>query len=176
MLISKKMNEAINEQIGNEFAASLQYVAIAAHFASESLTELAAGFYKQAEEERDHAMRFVKYVVETGGRIEIRAIAAPKSRFKSAAEAVKLSLDQEKSVTAQINALVELSIKTSDHTTHNFLSWFIREQLEEVSSMENLLKVVQRAGESNLLYVEEFLARHGHRLGNVRISDASDAG
>ena len=170
MLISKKMNVAINEQIDNEFAASLQYVAIAAHFAAESLTELAAKFYKQAEEERDHAMRFVKFVVEAGGRVEIPAIAAPKSSFKSVEEAVKLSLDQEKTVTGQINALVELSIKTSDHITQNFLSWFIREQLEEVSSMENLLKVVQRAGENNLLYVEEFLSRHRGRLSSVRIS------
>ncbi len=159
MLISKKMNDAINEQIGNEFGASLQYVAIAAHFAAEGLTELAAHFYRQAEEERDHAMRFVKYVVDAGGRVEIPAIPAPKCNFKSVEEAVQLSLDGEKTVTEQINALVELAIKSSDHITQNSLSWFIREQLEEVSSMENLLKTVHRAGETNLLYVEEHLAR-----------------
>ena len=160
MLISKKMNDAINEQIGVEFGASLQYVAMAAHFAAEGLTELAAHFYRQAEEERDHAMRFVHYVVDVGGRVEIPAITAPKCIFKSVEEVVKLSLDGEKSVTEHINVLVELAIKSSDHITQNFLSWFIREQLEEVSSMENLLKTVQRAGETNLLYVEEHLARH----------------
>ena len=159
MLISKKMNDAINEQIGNEFGASLQYVAMAAHFAAEGLTELAAHFYRQAEEERDHAMRFVHYVVDVGGRVEIPAITAPKCIFKSVEEVVKLSLDGEKSVTEHINALVELAIKSSDHITQNSLSWFIREQLEEVSSMENLLKTVRRAGETNLLYVEEHLAR-----------------
>ncbi len=170
MLISKKMNVAINEQIGNEFAASLQYVAMAAHFAAESLAELAAKFYKQAEEERDHAMRFVRFVVEAGGRVEIPVVAAPKCSFKSVEEAVKLSLDQEKTVTEQVNRLVELSISSSDHITRNFLSWFIQEQLEEVSSMENLLKVVQRAGENNLLYVEEYLARHHGRSGTASAS------
>jgi len=160
MLISKTMNDAINEQIGNEFGASLQYVAISAHFAAEGLTELAAHFNRQAAEERDHAMRFVQYVVDVGGRVGIPAITAPKCSFKSVEEAVQLSLDGEKTLTEQINALVELAIKSSDHFTQNFLSWFIREQLEEVSSMENLLKTVQRAGETNLLYVEEHLARH----------------
>lgn len=160
MLISKKMNEAINEQIGNEFGASLQYVAIAAHFHGEGLTELGAKFYQQAAEERDHAMRFVRYVVDAGGHVEIPAVPAPKHSFNGVEEAVKLSLDWEKEVTEQINRLVELAISENDHITHNVLSWFIKEQLEEVSSMDNLLKVVQRAGEKNLIYVEDYIARH----------------
>ncbi|MEW6157668.1 MAG: ferritin [Verrucomicrobiota bacterium] len=154
------MNEAINEQIGNEFCASLQYVAIASHFAGDALPELAAHFYKQAEEERDHAMRFVKYVVEAGGTVEIPAIPKPTIGFKSVEEPVRLSLEQEKTVTNQINALVELALKESDHITKNFLNWFLTEQLEEVSSMQDLLRVVERAGERNLLYVEDYLARH----------------
>src|SRR5206468_5733404 len=94
MLISKKMNEAINRQVCYEFSAMLQYVAIGSHFVGESLRELAAHFYKQAEEERDHAMRFVKYLLDAGGRVEIGNIAAPQNRFKSAEEAIQLSLDQ----------------------------------------------------------------------------------
>ena len=167
MLISKKMNAAINEQIGYEFAASLQYVAIASHFAGEGLTCLADHFYKQANEERDHAMRFVNYINEAGGRVGIPAIKAPKSEFKTVEDAVKLSLDQEKEVTKKINDLVELAIKESDHISHNMLSWFVKEQLEEVSSMDNLLKVVQRAGEKNLLYVEEYVARHRARATGI---------
>ena len=158
MLISKKMNAALNEQIGNEFNASLQYVSIASHFAGDALPALAAHFYRQAEEERDHAMRFVKYIVDAGGSIEIPAIPAPKGAFKNAEEAVQLSLDREKAVTQQINQLYELAIKESDHTTRTFLAWFLTEQLEEVSSMDNLLKMVQRAGEANMLYVEAYLA------------------
>src|SRR3972149_7030452 len=101
MLISESMNQAINEQIGNEFSASLQYVSIASHFASETLPELAAHFYRQAEEERDHAMRFVKYVVDAGGRVEIPAVPTPQSEFKTVEEAIQLSLDREKTVTDQ---------------------------------------------------------------------------
>ena len=160
MLISKGMNEAINRQICYEFSAMLQYVAIASHFVGESLHELAAHFYRQAEEERDHAMRFIKYLLDAGGRVEINDVPAPQNKFATAEEAVKLSLDQEKKVTEQINALVEAAIKEKDYITQNALTWFVNEQLEEVSSMENLLKIVQLAGPKNLLYVEDYLARH----------------
>ena len=163
MLISKKVNEAVNQQIGNEFGASLQYVSIASYFASEALIELSAFFYQQAEEERDHAMRFVKFVVDSGGRVEIPPVAAPKNVFKGVVDAVELSLKWETEVTGQINKLVELAVKESDHITQNFLQWFLKEQLEEFSTMDTLLKVAQRAGQ-NVLLVEEFVARHGGKL------------
>jgi ferritin len=83
MLFSEKMNAAINEQIGREFAASLEYLSIASCFASEGLTELAKHFYRQAEEERDHAMRSVKYVVDAGGKVAIPAIPAPRARLRA---------------------------------------------------------------------------------------------
>jgi bacterioferritin B len=159
MLISNTMNSALNQQIGNEFSASLQYVAIGSHFAADTLPELADHFYKQAQEERDHAMRFVRYIIEAGGRVEIPELPAPQASFKTVEEAVQLSLDQEKAVTQQINELVDLAIKQTDHITRNFLSWFLTEQLEEVSSMDDLLRIVQRAGAANLLFVEDYLAR-----------------
>lgn len=161
MLTSKKMNAAINEQIGHEFSAMLQYVAIATYFDGEGLPMLARHFYRQAEEEREHAMRFVKYVVDAGGDVAIPAIPAAKSGFGSAEEAVKLSLDRELTVTKQINELMDRAIEEKDHTTRNALEWFVEEQLEEVSSMETLLRMVQRARESGLLFVEDYLA-HGH--------------
>src|SRR5688572_10711767 len=160
MLISKKMNEAINRQICYEFSAMLQYVAIASHFVEESLHQLAAHFYKQADEERDHAMRFVKYLLDAGGHVDIGDIPSPQDRFKTVEEAIQLSLDQEMKVTEQINQLIELAIKERDHITQNALNWFVNEQLEEVSSMDSLLKMVQRAGPANLLYVEDFVSRH----------------
>jgi len=163
MLISKKINDAINQQIGNEFGASLQYVAIAVHFDEGALPQLAAHFYKQAEEERDHAMRFVKFLVDTDGKVVIPAVKAPKHKFASAEEAVKLSLDWEVEVTEQIHKLVDLAKKEVNYTTDNYLQWFVKEQLEEVSSMDNLLKVIRRAGEDGLLRVEEWLARKGGR-------------
>jgi bacterioferritin B len=159
MLISKKMAAAINEQVGREFGAELQYVAIASYFAREGLNSLAQKFYSQAAEERDHAMRFVQFLNDTDSELNIPAVAAPRPTFKSAADAVELSLNQEKAVTRQINELVELALKESDHLTHNFLQWFIKEQLEEIASMDTLLRIVQRAGEERLLLVEEFLVR-----------------
>ena len=160
MLTSQKVIDAINEQIGYEFSASMQYYAIGAHFAAEALPQLSQHFFKQAEEEKDHALRFIKYVVDAGGAVVIPAIDAPKSLFKTPDDAVKLSLAQEIKVTHQINALVELARSESDFITINFLQWFLTEQLEEVSSMDSLLKIIQRAG-SNLLQVEEYLARVG---------------
>lgn len=162
MLTSKKVINAINEQIGYEFSASMQYYAIAAHFAAEALPQLSQHFFKQAEEEKDHALRFIKYVVDAGGRVVIPALGAPKANFKNPKDAVKLSLDQEVKVTHQINALVELARVEKDYITINFLQWFLTEQLEEVSSMDNLLKIVERAG-SDLLQADEYLARVGVR-------------
>src|ERR687884_2086236 len=101
MLTSQKVVDAINEQIGYEFTASLQYYAIGAHFATEALPQLSAHFFKQAEEEKGHALRFIKYVVDAGGRVAIPAIEAPRSTFKAAEDAVKMSLDQEIHVTNQ---------------------------------------------------------------------------
>jgi ferritin len=160
MLTSQKIIDAMNEQIGYEFSASLQYFAIGAYFAAEALPQLSGHFFKQAEEEKGHAFRFMKYVVDAGGYVVIPAIAAPQARFKNPEEAVKLSLDQEIHVTNQINGLVELARKENDYITINFLQWFLTEQLEEVSSMDNLLKIVQRAG-ANVLQADEYLARVG---------------
>ncbi len=161
MLISQKMNAAINEQIGREFGASHQYVAIATHFDGENLATLAKYFYRQAEEERDHAMRFVRYLVDAGAKVAIPAVAAPKAEFATAEEAVKLSLKWEKDVTQQIHTLVDLAMKETDHTSFNFLQWFVAEQLEEVSNMEKLLSIVQRAGEGGLLTVDLYLHEAG---------------
>src|SRR3712207_370334 len=162
MLIPEKVVTAINEQIGYEFSASLQYYAIGAHFAAEALPQLSTHFFKQAEEEKEHALRFIKYVVDAGGCVVIPAIDAPQSRFRNPEEAVQLSLDQEVKVTHQINHLVELARGENDYITINFLQWFLTEQLEEVSSMDSLLKIVQRPG-TNVLQADEYLARVGVR-------------
>ena len=161
MLISPRILTALNEQVGNEFSAMLQYIAIAAHFESETLPLLAAHFFHQAEEEKEHAYKFIKFILDTGARPDVPSIAAPHPRFATAEDAVKLSLDQEKNVSAQINGLVHLAKEENNYTTETFLNWFVQEQLEEVSSMEDLLSIVHRAGEDNLLRVEEYLARKG---------------
>jgi ferritin len=161
MLITSEMNAALNEQIGHEFGASLQYVAIAAYFDHENLPVLARRFYTQSAEERDHAMRIVRYVLDVGGRVEVPAIPAPKGDFASAEEAVRLSLEWELTVTDQIKGLMDLADQQHDRLTRNFLEWFVNEQVEEVSSMEQLLGMIRRAGESGLLLVENLLAQEG---------------
>ena len=161
MIITKAMNAALNEQVGNELLASNQYLAIAAYFDGEGLPVLTKHFMQQSAEERDHAMRFVRYILEAGGDLDIPAIPSPKSGFKSAAAAVQLALDSELKVTKQINDIVDLAIKEHDHLSKNALEWFVNEQREEVSSMDTLLRMVKRAGEPGLFFVENFLLQGG---------------
>lgn len=158
MMISKELNDAINAQIGREFGASLQYVAIATWFDGEALKKLAELFYKQAEEENEHAMKFVKYLVDTGGSVVIPAVEAPKATFTTAEEAVKLSLSWEQEVTRQVNHLYDIAVSKKDYAAQNFLDWFVEEQIEEESSMDNLLKIIQRVGEKNLVMIEAYLS------------------
>ena len=157
-LISKKVAAALNAQVGMEFLASLQYEAIAAWFKLEGLPRLQAHFAKQAAEERDHAHRFIKYILDAGIGLEIPAIPAPKCKFKSAVEAVQLALNHELKVTDSIKDILTLAQKEGDPFTQNSLQWFIKEQLEEVSSVDELLQIVSRAGDSGLLFVEHYLA------------------
>jgi ferritin len=157
VLISPELAKAFNEQIGHEFGASLQYLAIAAHFNHRSLILLAKLFEEQAEEEKQHAMKFVKYVQDTKGGLHIPAIPAPKASFATAEDAVQAALNWEKEVTRQITALMALANKENDYLAQSFLQWFIDEQLEEVVKMERMLSVVKQSGEKNLLMTEAYL-------------------
>ena len=159
MLISKELESAMNAQVGREFGASLQYVNIASYFDADSLPQLAAFFYRQADEEKMHAMKFVHYIVEAGGQVRVPSVDEPIYDFQSAKEAVQAALNWEVEVTKQINNLMDLAIEQKDHIGQDFLRWFVAEQLEEVSTMDTLLAVVDRAG-SNMLWVEDFLARN----------------
>ena len=150
---------AFNRQIGNEMLASLQYVSIASYLAVQNLPELARTFFQQADEERGHAMKFVRFVTDVGGALKLPAVPAPKSDFKSAEECVSFGLDAEKEVTRQINDLVKLARDQSNTLALRFLDWFVTEQLEEVNKMTALLALLRRAGEDGLLYVEDYLSR-----------------
>ncbi len=157
MLISEKIIHAFNEQIGHELGNSHQYVAIAAYFEREALFGLAKIYYTQAEEERAHAMKFVKFLLEAGGKVAIPAVSAPRSEFGSAIDAAQLALDSELKTTRQIYDLVALATEEKNYIALNFLQWFVSEQLEEVSSAETRLAVIRRAGPS-VLMVEAYLA------------------
>jgi ferritin len=157
VLISRELNDAFNAQIGHEFGASMQYVGIAAHFSQRQLTLLAKLFFRQADEERAHAMKFVQYLLDTKGNLQIPVTPAPKASFASAAEAVQAALDWETAVTRQVTALMDLAVKDNDYLTQSFLQWFIDEQLEEVVKMDRLLSIIKQSGERNLLMVEAYL-------------------
>jgi bacterioferritin B len=166
---------SVNEQIGHEFAASQQYVAIAVYYDSETLPQLAAHFYRQAVEERNHAMMLVQYLLDASEDVVIPGVEAPKTSFADAVEPVQLALDQEKKVTEQIAALVALAREEGQLVGEQFLHWFLQEQREEVSSMSDLLAIVER-GKDNLLLVEEYLSRQGGEENPLEAGAPSAAG
>jgi ferritin len=162
MIASEKLVQEFNRQIGHELRASLQYIALASYFDTETLPELARFFYRQSDEERQHALRFVRFLNDAEGKVAIPDLAAPKASFGSAEEAVSLALEWEEEVTRQIYDLVEVARSDKNYIAVRFLDWFVDEQMEEVTSMRSLLHVIRRAGSQGLLYVEEYLARnHG---------------
>ena len=152
--------QALNEQVAYEFGASQQYIAIAVYYDAETLPLLAAHFYRQAVEERNHAMMIVQYLLDADEKVEIPAVEAPQTSFEDARAPVALALEQEKRVTEQIAALAALAREEGDLVGEQFLHWFLQEQREEVSSMSDLLSVVERASESNILLAEDYLSRN----------------
>jgi bacterioferritin B len=152
-------HDALNEHIAREFAAEQQYIAIAVYFDDLTLPQLAGHFYRQALEERNHAMMMVRYLLDRNKVVTIPGVDAPKTAFEDAVEPVALALAQEQTVTRQISALMGLARGESDYVAEEFLQWFLKEQLEEESSMSDLLDTVKRAKETNILLAESFLAR-----------------
>ena len=150
--------DALNGQVGYEFAASQQYIAIAVYYDSENLPQLAAHFYRQGVEERNHAMIMVQYLLDADEPVITPGVEAPKTSFDDVVAPIALALAQEKRVTEQIVELVKLARDEGELVGEQFLHWFLQEQREEVASMTELLAVVER-GKDTLLSVEEHLSR-----------------
>jgi ferritin len=150
--------DALNEQISNEFAASQQYVGAAVYYDAETLPRLAAFFYRQAVEERNHAMIMVQYLLDTDEEVRIPDIKSQQTTYDDVAGPVKMALEQEKRVSEEIYALFKLARDNGDFRAEQFLGWFVTEQVEEVSSMNDLLNVCEQAKDSPLL-IEDFLSR-----------------
>lgn len=148
----------LNEQIANEFAAHQQYVACAVYFDSQALPRLAGFFYRQALEERDHAMMMVQFLLDTDAEVTVSGVVAPSTRFGDVVAPIALALEQERRVSAQINALAAMARQEGDYTSEQFMQWFIREQIEEVATMSNLLRVAQRSRQDEA-DIEDFIAR-----------------
>ena len=153
-----RFTDALNEQIAYEFAASQQYVAIAVHYDAQTLPQLAAHFYRQSLEERNHAMMMVQYLLDADEPVVVPAVEAPQAGFDDVVAPVQLALEQEKRVTSQIQELALTARGEGDLVAEQFMHWFLQEQREEVSSMSALLDVVTRS-KDNVMHVEDFLAR-----------------
>jgi ferritin len=154
----KTFAEALNEQIANEFAASQQYVGIAVYYDAETLPRLAAFFYRQALEERGHAMMMIRYLLDVGEAVHIPDITAKDTTYSDGSAPVEMALQQEKRVSNEIFALFELAREVKDYRAEQFMQWFVKEQVEEVALMGDLLNVVERSRD-NLLLAEEYIAR-----------------
>jgi ferritin len=151
--------DRLNAQLASEFGASQQYIAIAVWYDDQTLPLLAAHFYRQAVEERNHAMIIVRYLLDAGTTVSIPGVEAPRTTFSGPAEPVRLALEQERRVTKEIEGLARLARSEGDLVGEQFLAWFLKEQLEEMSSMADLLRTVERALETNILLAEDYLAR-----------------
>jgi bacterioferritin B len=150
--------DALNKQIANEFAASQQYVAAAVYYDAATLPRLAAFFYRQALEEREHAMMMIRYLLDVGEQVRIPDINAQQTSFADGSAPVRMALEQEQRVSDEIFALFELAREIKDYRAEHFLQWFVKEQVEEVALMGDLLNVVERSRD-NLLLAEDFIAR-----------------
>jgi len=157
MLISNELNKRINEEIGRELYASHQYMAMASYFDGLALKLLAKRFFEQAAEERDHAQKFVQYLLDVGGTVEIPAVEAPQSKFAGVEQAVQLALDWELEITRYINELMAQAIQEKDYAAQDMLRWFVTEQVEEVATMTDLLTVVKSVTDRQIIMVEAYL-------------------
>src|SRR5262245_6201348 len=157
-MAEKSFADALNEQISNEFAASQQYVAAAVYYDSETLPRLAAFFYRQAVEERNHAMIMVQFLLDVDEDVKIPDIKSQQTKYDDVVGPVRMALEQEKRVSEEIDALFKLAREQGNFKGEQFLSWFVTEQVEEVSSMTDLLNVAEGAKDTPVL-IEEFLAR-----------------
>ena len=150
--------DLLNAQIGHEFAAHQQYVACAIYFDELTMPQTAQLFFDQAAEERNHAMMMVRYLLDADAPVKIPGIAAPITEFPDVVAPVTLALEQEKRVTEQINQLTAVARQHNDFASDQFMQWFIKEQVEEVSKMSDLLAVVRRSAD-DVEQIEDYVQR-----------------
>jgi len=159
MMIDARMADGLNQQIGREYSAAFEYLAMGAWFEGQGLDGFAAFFYKQATEENEHGFKIVRYLGEVGGHVVIPAIAKPRASFDSVIAALERFLAMEQEVTRAIYELVELASREKDHSAFQFLQWYVEEQREEVSSASSLLDRARHFGEERVVMLDGMLGR-----------------
>lgn len=153
-----KFHELLQQQIRHEFTATQQYTAIAVHFDNDDLPQLAKFFYRHAGEEREHAMKIVKYFVDRDFAVEIPGTDEVRNRFEGPRDALALALELERTVTKQVSELTAAARSEGDVLGEQLMWWFLQEQVEEEAVFTTLLNVAERAGD-DLFDLEEFVAR-----------------
>lgn len=141
------MEKALNEQLNAELFSSYLYLSMAAYFESKNWFGFAKWMKKQSEEEYGHAMKFFGYINEVGKKVTLEKIEKPKNEWQSHLEIFEEALKHEQYITKRINDLVNLAIKENDHATNNFLQWFVKEQIEEVSSVQKIVETLKLIGD-----------------------------
>jgi ferritin len=159
-MISKKVQDATNQQIKNELYSSYLYLAMSAHFESASLPGFAHWMKVQSGEEYKHAMKFFGFIVERAGRVVLEAIEKPPADYKAPLDVMKKVLEHEKKVTGMIHALYELALKEKDYPAQVMLQWFITEQVEEEKNASDIIDLLKNVGDSTagLVMVDQQLA------------------
>lgn len=160
------------QQVRHEFTASQQYIAIAVWFDDHDLPRLAAHFYAQSVEERNHAMMIVQYLLDRDWGVAIPGVDEVRGDFEAPTEPIAVALSQEKIVTTQIEALFRAARAEGDVLSEQFMLWFLKEQVEEVSSMNSLLTIAERAGK-DWFQIEDHLARE--KVGGAEDASAPEA-
>lgn len=159
MRINKKINDAINTQIGEELKAANGYANMAAYFNNQGLLRLSEMFFEQSEEEREHAMKFVHYLLEVEGEVAIPAIAAVPTKFESVKGCFETALAWEKEVTSNITRMMDMAVELKDYVSQDFLQWYINEQVEEENTMSHLITLAEALGDRSILMIEVHLPK-----------------
>lgn len=162
-MIGKAMQDAMNEQINKEFFSSYLYLSMAAYFEDKNLTGFAHWLRLQADEEREHAMKFYDFILDAGGRVELKAIGAPETEWNSSLEVAEQVAAHEAKVTASINDLYELALREKDYAAQVMLQWFISEQVEEEKNANELvakLRLIEERGTA-VLMLDHRLSKRG---------------
>jgi ferritin len=162
-MISKTMQDAFNDQINKELYSSYLYLSMAAYFEDKNLPGFAKWLHIQADEEREHAMKFFAFLVDRGGRVSLKAIAGPETDWKASVEVFKQVYSHEQQVTASINALYELALKEKDYPSQIMLQWFINEQVEEEKNASEIIQQFEliEARDTAVLMLDHQLGKRG---------------
>jgi ferritin len=159
-MLKKALEEALNKQANRELYSAYLYLSMSAYFESVNMRGFARWMRVQAAEERSHAMKFLDYIIQSGGRVKLASIEAPKGEWKSCLQVFEEVYEHEVRVTGMIHDLVNLAIKEKDHATNNMLQWFVKEQVEEEEHSAEIVAQIRMIGD-----IQGHLFWLDHKLG-----------